>query len=285
MLTMTYKNQQNLGSYLAGLWEGDGHVVMPKTGYRPSFHITFHINELPLAEKLLQIIKNESKDLKAASIRYKTKENACVLNVISVNGLELFTHLINGKLRSPKHHELGLVIDYLNEKRKAGFKKLKLAGHPLSTDAWLAGYIDADGSFGIRDTQATGEVKRRVACRFRLEQRRVHPKTGESYEPILTLIASYGGVKLTLRQQRHTQRSYYLVTLTSARSKKILRSYLDKFPLLTSKRLDYQDWCLVDDLIIAKSHHTTKGTVIVNRVKNGMNSYRTHFNWDHLKKL
>ena len=43
------------GSYLAGLWEGDGHVWIPKTTqapsgkrYTPYFCITFSITELPL---------------------------------------------------------------------------------------------------------------------------------------------------------------------------------------------------------------------------------------------
>jgi hypothetical protein len=44
-----YKNEDLLGSYLAGLWEGDGHALVPKTNARPSLHITFNIKDLPLA--------------------------------------------------------------------------------------------------------------------------------------------------------------------------------------------------------------------------------------------
>lgn len=38
---MIYKNEHILGSYLAGLWEGDGSVSIRK-GIKPSIIITFH---------------------------------------------------------------------------------------------------------------------------------------------------------------------------------------------------------------------------------------------------
>ena len=43
---MIYKNDDLLGSYLAGLWEGDGHITIAKRGGKPSFHIAFYIKDL-----------------------------------------------------------------------------------------------------------------------------------------------------------------------------------------------------------------------------------------------
>lgn len=43
------------GSYLAGLWEGDGHLTFPKKK-NPVFGITFHIKDLPIAQKIKEII-------------------------------------------------------------------------------------------------------------------------------------------------------------------------------------------------------------------------------------
>jgi hypothetical protein len=48
-----YKNDTDFGHYLAGLFEGDGHIIIPNTGAKPSFHITFSIKNLILAQKLL----------------------------------------------------------------------------------------------------------------------------------------------------------------------------------------------------------------------------------------
>ena len=44
------RNHSQLGPYLAGLWEGDGHISFGD-GY-PDFAISFHIKDKPLAYKL-----------------------------------------------------------------------------------------------------------------------------------------------------------------------------------------------------------------------------------------
>nr|ATP01416.1 hypothetical protein [Ulva flexuosa] len=52
-----YKNKDLLGSYLAGLWEGDGHIKINKCrNCRPSFHITFNILDNVLAQRLLDVL-------------------------------------------------------------------------------------------------------------------------------------------------------------------------------------------------------------------------------------
>jgi hypothetical protein len=55
---MIYKNEQILGSYLAGLWEGDGSVSIRKD-IKPYIFITFHRKGVPYAYKLLAIITNK----------------------------------------------------------------------------------------------------------------------------------------------------------------------------------------------------------------------------------
>jgi hypothetical protein len=97
-----------LGSYLAGLFEGDGHIWIQKTvtgkKHNPRFCITFSLKNEPLAKKLLEIIG-------FGFIRYKNGENACVLVISSVAGLKLIVSLINGKLRTPKIGQLVALID------------------------------------------------------------------------------------------------------------------------------------------------------------------------------
>ena len=48
-----------LSSYLAGLFEGDGHISISKPGSKSnnlSLSITFHLKDLPLAVKLKEVI-------------------------------------------------------------------------------------------------------------------------------------------------------------------------------------------------------------------------------------
>ena len=50
----TKVNHNDLGSYLAGLFEGDGHIWIKKSGeskrHNPRFCITFHMKNEPLAK-------------------------------------------------------------------------------------------------------------------------------------------------------------------------------------------------------------------------------------------
>ena len=91
-------NYNKFRGYLAGLYEGDGHIWIQKPGLskrqNPRFCITFGMKNEPLAKKLLELIGS-------GFIRYKLEDNACVLVVSPVVGLKKIVNLINGELRTP----------------------------------------------------------------------------------------------------------------------------------------------------------------------------------------
>jgi hypothetical protein len=72
--------------------------------HNPRFCITFKLKDEPLAKILLEI-------LGSGHIRYKLKDNACVLIVSPVKGLKKIIKLINGQLRTPQIHQLHSLID------------------------------------------------------------------------------------------------------------------------------------------------------------------------------
>ena len=157
---------------------------------------------------------------------------------------------------------------------------------PIDHDAWYAGFIDADGSFGIRQTFKNGTIKKQTECQFILVQRAYYPKTGESYFEVFTKIANFFCVKLgTLTARNPNALDQYKIKISSAKSKKILRTYLDKFPLLSSKYLDYKAWSEVDNLMIKKHHYTDDGVIKIAKIKKSMNNLRVNFNWKHLDRL
>ena len=172
---MVYKNVNFLGSYLAGLWEGDGSVKMIKNA-KPTISISFHKNEAPVAEKLLAIITNKCNNIRAGSVHYHKKRLACYLNIYSIEGLKYFITLVNGTLRTPKAYQINYIIDWLNQKHNTNIQKLPLSNLDLSEDAWLAGFIDADGSFAIRQTLKSKITKKQTKCQFILVQRTAYPK-------------------------------------------------------------------------------------------------------------
>ena len=272
-------------SYLAGLFEGDGHIWIQKSiksekkRHNPRFCITFHMKNEPLALKLLELIGS-------GFIRHKLQDNACVLVVSPVIGLKKIVNIINGELRTPKIHQLYNLIDWLNKNHNANLIKLPLKNSSLSEDNWLSGFIDSDGSFSVQHTKLeNGAKKRKISCRLRIEQRMLDPMTNQSYLKILTDISQLLYCKLLTRKQKTTGNEYYILTASSKISLKILVNYLEKYPLFSSKYLDYKDWKKIVDLMLENKHYTEEGIYKTDFVKKGMNRSRTNFTWYHLNVL
>ena len=270
-------------SYLAGLFEGDGHIWISKDlnkkKHNPRFCITFSLKNEPLAKKLLDIIQY-------GHIAYRPKDNACVLTISPVKGLKRIVRLLNGELRTPKINQLYLLIDWLNKNHVSNINKLPIKTGNLNNDNWLAGFVDADGSFSIQHTKKEdGALKRKVSCRLRIEQRMIEPKTNASYFSVLSEIAQFLNCNLLIRKQLSTGNEYYTLAATSRNSLLIITNYFETFPLFSSKRLDYIDWSKAVKLILSNEHYTDANLLIINYLKSNMNRGRTKFNWDHLDEL
>lgn len=277
------KSNNNLKTYLAGLFEGDGHIWIQnpnmKKKQNPRFCITFSLKNELLAKKLLDI-------LGSGFIRYKPKDNACVLVVSPVIGLKKIVSLINGELRTPKIHQLYKLIDWLNKNHNTTIEKLPLKEGSLANDSWLSGFIDSDGSFSVQHTKVENKAKKRkISCRLRIEQRMQDPITGDSYLKILTTIAEFLNCNLLTRKQKSTGNEYYIITASSKKSLDIIIKYLQENPLYSSKYLDYKVWKDIVLLILENKHYTEEGLIKTDFVRNSMNRKRTYFNWDHLNKL
>lgn len=275
-------NNNELGSYLAGLFEGDGQIWIQKTfsgkNQNPRFCITFGLKNEPLAKKLLEIIES-------GFIRYKNRDNACVIVISSVAGLKKIVYLINGKLRTPKIGQLEALIHWLNKNHNANILLLPLCDSYLLSDAWLSGFIDADGSFSVQHTKKENAKKRKISCRLRIEQRMIEPTSNNSYLNILNKIATFLLCNLLTREQSATGNRYYILTASSLESLKVILNYFNKYPLYSSKYLDYKDWEIVAKLRLNNEHYTEYGISKVELAKNSMNNSRTFFKWDHLKNL
>lgn len=157
---------------------------------------------------------------------------------------------------------------------------------PFSDNYWLAGFIDADGGFHIRSTegsihpQTNRQTKKRMALSFKIEQRQSHKITNESFEPLMKNIADFLTVRLCTA--KHSGRDYWCVTVASFSRMQIVIDYLNAYPLLTTKRHDYDDFCKAFRLMLENQHLTPESTEMIILLKNGMNRKRTVFNWDHL---
>ena len=284
----TKRKKLNMGSYLAGLWEGDGHIILPKFDANqklvnsPNFAITFANQDLPLVEKLASLYNGW--------IRTKTKENAIVWTIQKKTCLIKIIKRLNGYLRTPKLYEFNKLIEYLNSKHGETIPTYSKDSSNLLENNWLAGFIDADGSFKIRYSPQkihpeTQQIlsKERVELRFAMEQRKIHPKTLESFHHVMEQIANTFNVNS--KESTHHDLKYWCVEIASIEKLKILVNYLTKYPLYTKKRNDYDDWYKAFCVVQQKTHYTTEGKRQIASLKSCMNKKRIIFDWEQLKEI
>jgi hypothetical protein len=130
-----------------------------------------------------------------------------------------------------------------------------------------------------------GAKKTKISCRLRIEQRMLDPTTGNSYTNILTEIVRFLNCSLLTRKQKSTGNEYYTLTASSKISLNIILNYLEKYPLFSSKYLDYKDWKQIALLVIDNQQYTENGINNTECIRNGMNRQRTYFSWHHLNNL
>jgi hypothetical protein len=69
----------------------------------------------------------------------------------------------------------------------------------------------------------------------------------------------------------------------------VLINYFDRFPMFSSKYLNYKDWRKVYEILNVKKEHLGKNKLDtfnkVKTIKDGINKKRFLFNWDHLNNF
>jgi len=256
--------------------EGDGSIHVPTTERNaknklnyPSIQIAFALKDLAYA-LLIQ------KTLGHGSLHKVKGKQAYVLTINNIMGLIQVISLINGKMRTPKIDSLLSLIDWLNIKNESlDILKLELDNSEIESNAWLAGFVDADGHFSVR-----ASIKK-VECKIEICQRQVD-KGGQSTLPFLERIAKL--FKTSVKPIRtNTKNPQFRVRTTSLQGNLEVKSYFDNFPLFSTKYLDYLDWIKVLELFEAKEHKAKFKQII--KIKSNMNDNRTIFNWDHLQNF
>ena len=151
----------------------------------------------------------------------------------------------------------------------------------MDANAWLSGFIEADGHFSVRST--TTSKYSRVECKFELSQRQIDHNSRNNLI-FLDFIAKFLLTSVKETKVKKPKPEYRLRT-TSLNGNLILENYLNKFPLFGSKYLDYKDWIKVLDFFKSGNfkHQNIFEKVIF--IKSCMNDNRTVFTWNHLNKF
>lgn len=271
----------SFASYLAGLIEGDGTIIVPKTERSPkgklnypSIQIVFDLRDLPLA----LIIQSK---INHGSISRKKGVNAYILTINNFEGLILIANLINGYMRTPKINALYRLIDWLNMRFDLNIEKKDKDISNIDSNSWLAGFIDADGHFSVRTTTVSKYPK--IECKFEISQRQNDHNNENNYE-FLNLIAEF--LFTSVKETRvDNPKPEYRVRTTSLKGNLALVNYIENYPLFSSKYLNYQDWRKVLVFFENKNHTNPESIKTIIEIKSKMNNRRTEFNWDHLGKF
>ena len=120
----------------------------------------------------------------------------------------------------------------------------------------------------------------KIECKFEVCQRQIdHNK--QSNHGFLKLIADF--LYTTVKEIRVTRpKPEFRVRTVNLKGNLALVEYLKKYPLFSSKHLNYKDWLKVLNYFNLKEHNTPKSIKAIIEIKSKMNDKRSEFNWDHL---
>lgn len=176
--------------------------------------------------------------------------------VADTQGVIKLVNLMNGNFRTPKISTFHRLIEKLNFNNSLNIPKLPIDSSSLDSNAWLAGFTEADGYFGVVITEFKPKSEtrkrsqsRRVKCRFVIEQRQFDKSTNSSCKPFMEMIAQHFGVSLLTSTRNNIKflkpaSTYYLSIETKDKLSKVVE-YFTNYPLMGIKSLDYQDFTKV----------------------------------------
>ena len=160
-------------------------------------------------------------------------------------------------------------------------EKKGLDNSPINSNAWLAGFIDADGHFSVRTSLNSKYPK--IECKFELCQRQIdHNK--QSNMKFLHYIGQF--LLTSVKEIRMNRpKPEYRVRTTNVEANNILVEYLSQYPLFSSKYLNYCDWTKVLSFFNRKVQTKPESIIEIVEIKSKMNNNRTDFTWDHLNNF
>lgn len=228
---------EEIGHYLAGLIDGEGHWSSAC-----QLVIKFNRNDKKLAYWVKEKI--------GYGQVYFIKDKEVVNLIISKKeGISRVIRLVNGKMRlESKLKEIEKNI-LSNKERFSELNSIKLELNCSESlvNHWLAGYTDAEGSFQIKVR------KKEVRLNYQIDK-----KTKE----ILVKIKEFLGGNIGLRKD---QEKYDYGSTSYGSARKVIK-YFEEYNLMSSKYINYLKFRKVYIMIQKKEHLTEKGLEKIKKI-------------------
>jgi hypothetical protein len=179
--------------------------------------------------------------------RFQVVNNTIRYIIGDKNGILAFINLVSGKLRTPKNYSINKLIEFFNTKYSLKLALSIIDKSDLATNAWFAGFTEADGHFGVKciDFKPKSELRKRstsssISLKFVLGQRLIDKVTSLSMLDIMKEISSFLSCELYTYKTKENK-DYICINITSIERLKLIVNYFDKYPLLGTKSEDYKD--------------------------------------------
>ena len=268
-------NKEEFGHYLAGLFEGDGHLSLPFLGQttlqrilNPRIVFTSHVNNIELYVYIQSMLKGKG--------RFQIVNNNTIRYIIGdIEGIKLFVNVVHGKLKSSKNESFNKLIDFINQKYNLIIPFSNLEKSDFSNNSWLSGFTDADGHFGVKIVEAKPKsdtrkrsISNSISIKFRLDQRYLE---GVNYM-LMESLSKFLLCKLSIYKTNKGE----MLSLSVSAIEKIgfIIEYFKKYPLLGIKGKDFKDWDIVYNMMLSKEHLTDEGRLKIKSIQSNMNSKR-----------
>jgi LAGLIDADG endonuclease len=283
-----------LGYYLAGLIEGDGSIIVPKTIRNQKGKLLYPKVKITFVEKD-SLLANKIKEIFNAGTIERT-QGKFYINLLfqDLNSIQKIAVLLNGKMRTPKIEALYRLIDWLNAKSNIKSKniiKLGLDNSHLGNNPWLSGFIEADGNFYCGFNLTKENIANNLKSYMRISQKRIISNkinNKNSNFLIMDKIREFLNIK-KVNEIKRIKKDYielsYEVRTSKILSCEIMTKYLFIYPLFGSKYQDFLSWCKFNKIRLSREYKTIKGTEKLKSIKHSMNTLRTQFNWDSLNRF
>lgn len=190
-----------------------------------------------------------------------------------MKGIILFINLIHGKLRTPKNKRFNDLIKFINMKYSSNIPESLLDNSNFNDNAWLAGFTEADGHFGIKYVQSKPKSETRirsvsesVSLKFRLDQRAFDKPTSSDMRPFMDNLALF--LSCNLKNYTSNNSEVLSLTVSAINDLKLIIDYFNKYPLIGDKLNDFKRWEIVYNMIISKEHLTEKGRLKIKSLIN-----------------
>lgn len=167
-----------------------------------------------------------------------------------IEALQRTIYWLNNYIEHKKFNKLPITKTILSNIHKLEIKPLDSS--PIDSNNWLSGFSDADSNFSVNIHKRSGKTSTRVQLYYRLEVRQTYHRLDTdgqktSYFTIMSNIAKFLGVNLYSRCRTINEKDFYSYTIVAHNnySKNKIVEYFTKYPLLSSKYLDYKDWLYI----------------------------------------